>query len=110
MWSEYPWGAHGEDGVALVRKFWVQRNVWPSEIMPFSSMVPFAPARTHKEHNMWMQQRSIPRATQQRFAPIRRVQFWVYGDVCQTDYKRKCLTGPPPKPSGTLAFATCAQP
>ena len=29
VWSEYPWGSHGEDGVSLVRKFLVQCNFGP---------------------------------------------------------------------------------
>ena len=52
VWSEYPWGAHGEYGVALVSKFFVQLNVWPKDIMPVASLVPVAPARTQQEHNM----------------------------------------------------------
>ena len=65
MWSEYPWGTHGEDGVDLVRQFLVQRNFWPRESCLWhpSSQLPQL-ART-TEHNMLLLQQSIPRANQQ---------------------------------------------
>ena len=72
-WSKYPWGAHGEDGVALVRQFLAQRNFWPKDIMPVASLVPLAPARSQGEQHLWLRQQIIPRTMRQEFIPIRGV-------------------------------------
>ena len=102
MWSEYPWGPHGEDGIALVRKFLIHQNIWPKDSTLVASLVPLAIAGTQKEQSLRLQQQIIPPVRQRRFIPIRGVQFWLDDGLRQTHYKWKCLTGPPP--IGTLAF------
>ena len=98
-----PWGSHGEDGIALVRKFWIQRSVWPRDSTVVASLVPLALVGTQKEHNMRLHQQIIPPKRQRGFIPVRGVQFWMDDDLRYTDYNWKCLTRTPP-PTGTLAF------
>ena len=97
-----PLAPHGEDGIALVKQFLIQQKFWPRDSTIVASWVPLAVAGTQKEQNLRLQQQLIPPLRQHVFIPIRGVQFWMDDDLCQTDYKWKCLTRAPQ--IGTLAL------
>ena len=95
VWFKYSWDAHAHDGVALIRKFLVQHNFWPRDNTVVALLVPLALVGTQQEQNLRLQQQIIPPVKQHGFIPIRGVQFLMDDDLCQTDYKWKCLTWPP---------------